>query len=107
MLSLFLPTKTDSPVLKSVAPNDGVLLRDCVIITWRGGGGGGGGGKVGGGGEKMTTRERGGGVGSKIQYIRAGGITFSFLFANWKSSGTDIRVQIFILNTTVFLSVMQ
>ena len=33
-----MPTKTDSLVLKSVAPNDGFLLRDCVIITWRGGG---------------------------------------------------------------------
>ena len=37
VLSLFLPTKTNSPVLKSVAPNDGFLLRDCVIITWGGG----------------------------------------------------------------------
>ena len=77
MLSLFLPTKTDSPVLKL----------------------------EGGIGENDNKRE--GGVGSKIQYIRAGGITFSFLFANWKSSGTDVRVQIFILNTTVFLSVKQ
>ena len=32
-----MPTKTDSLVLKSVAPNDGFLLRDCVIITWGGG----------------------------------------------------------------------
>ena len=55
MLSLFLPTKTDSPVLKSVAPNDGFLLRDCVIITW---GEGGGVGKFEGGiGENDNKRE--------------------------------------------------
>ena len=44
------------------------------------------------------TRRHGGGVGfrGKIQYIQ-GGITFSFLFANWKSSGGVIRVQISIL----------
>ena len=40
----------------------------------------------------MTTRERGGGC--KINTYRGGGITFSFLFANWKSSGRVIRVQI-------------
>ena len=40
----------------------------------------------------MTTRERGDGC--KISFIEGGGITFSFLFANWKSSGRVIRVQI-------------
>ena len=89
MLSLFLPTKTDSPVLKSVAPNDGVLLRDCVIITW----GGVGGGKFEGGiGENDNKRE--GRLQVKFNTYGGGGITFSFLFANWKSSGGHIRVQI-------------
>ena len=42
----------------------------------------------------MTTRERGGeGLDVKFNTYR-GGITFSFLFANWKSSGRVIRVQI-------------
>ena len=90
VLSLFLPTKTDSPVLKSVAPNDGFLLRNCVIITW--GGEGGGAGKFEGGiGENDNKRE------GRLQIkfnTYGGGITFSFLFANWKSSGRDIRVQI-------------
>ena len=87
MLSLFLPTKTDSPVLKSVAPKDGFLLRDCVIITW-----GGRVGKFEGGiGENDNKRE------GRLQVkfnTYGGGITFSFLFANWKSSGGDIIVQI-------------
>ena len=30
-------------------------------------------------------------------YRGGGGITFSFLFANWKSNGRVIRVQILIL----------
>ena len=41
----------------------------------------------------MTTkRERA--LEVKFSTYRGGGITFSFLFANWKSSGRDIRVQI-------------
>ena len=44
----------------------------------------------------MTTRE-GGGLDVKFNTYRGGGITFSFLFANWKSSGRVIRVQISIL----------
>ena len=39
----------------------------------------------------MTTRERG--AGCIILYIQ-GGITFSFLFANYKSSERVVRVQI-------------
>ena len=40
----------------------------------------------------MTTKKRG--VGCKIQYIQGGeSITFSFLFANWKSSERVIRVE--------------
>ena len=41
----------------------------------------------------MVTRERGGGVDVKFNTYR-GGITFSFLFANWKSMERVIRVQI-------------
>ena len=41
--------------------------------------------------EKITTRERG--CGCKVNTYK-GGITFSFLFANWKSSGRVNRVQI-------------
>ena len=52
----------------------------------------GGGWKIRGGGkEKITTRE--GGLDVKFNTYR-GGITFSFFFANWKSSGRVIRVQI-------------
>ena len=40
----------------------------------------------------MTTRERGGWM-QKFNTYREG-ITFSFLFANWKSSGRVVRVQI-------------
>ena len=40
----------------------------------------------------MTIRERG--LDTKFNTYRGGGITFSFLFANWKSSGRVIRVQI-------------
>ena len=40
----------------------------------------------------MTARERGG-LDVKLSTYR-GGITFSFVFANWKSSGRVIRVQI-------------
>ena len=40
----------------------------------------------------MTTRE-GGGVDVKFNTYK-GGITFSFLFADWKSSGRVIRVQV-------------
>ena len=73
-----MPTKTDSPFLKSVAPKDGLLLGDCAIITWRGGGGV---GKLEGGiGENDNNREGG----SKIYYIRGGGITFSFLLQTGK-----------------------
>ena len=39
----------------------------------------------------MTTRERG--LEVKFSTLR-GGFTFSFLFANWNSSGGVIRVQI-------------
>ena len=39
----------------------------------------------------MTTRERG--LDVKFNTYR-GGITFSFLFANWKSSGRVVRVPI-------------
>ena len=64
------------------------IIRDCAIITWRGGGSG----KLEGGiGENDNKRERG--VDVKFNTYR-GGITFSFLFANWKSSGRVIRVQI-------------
>ena len=43
----------------------------------------------------MTTRERerGGGLDVKFNTFR-GGITFSFLFGKWKSSGRVITVQI-------------
>ena len=51
-------------------------------------------GKLKGGHKRKWQRERGGGgVGCKIWYIQ-GGITFSFLFANWKSSGRVIIVHI-------------
>ena len=40
----------------------------------------------------MITRERGG-LDVKFNTY-GGGITFSFLFANWKSSGKVIRVKI-------------
>ena len=40
----------------------------------------------------MTTREK---AGLEVKFnTYMGGITFSFLFANWKSSGRVIRVQI-------------
>ena len=65
--------------------------RDCAIITWRGG-------KLEGGiGENDNKRE--GGLDLKFNTYR-GGITFSFLFANWKSSGRVIGVQI-IRNTNI------
>ena len=69
-----MPTKTDSPFLKSVAPKDGLLLGDCAIITWRGGGGV---GKLEGGiGENDNNREGG----SKIQKHTGGALLFhSFL----------------------------
>ena len=42
----------------------------------------------------MTTRE-GGGLDVKFNTYKGGGrITFSLLFANWKTSGRVIRVQI-------------
>ena len=44
----------------------------------------------------MTSREKGG-LDVKFNTYGGGGITFSFLFANWKSSGRVIRVQISIL----------
>ena len=40
----------------------------------------------------MTTREKAG-LDVKFNTYR-GGITFSFLFANWKSSGRVVRVPI-------------
>ena len=43
----------------------------------------------------MTPREKGG-LDVKFNTY-GGGTTFSFLFANWKSSGKVIRVQISIL----------
>ena len=42
----------------------------------------------------MTIRERGLDTKFNTYRGRGGGITFSFLFANWKSSGRVIRVQI-------------
>ena len=44
----------------------------------------------------MTRRQRGGGgAGLEVKFnIYRWGITFSFLFANWKSSGGAIKVQI-------------
>ena len=64
------------------------IIRDCAIITWKGGRGW----KIRGGiGENDNKRERG--VGCKIEYIQ-GGITFSFLITNWKSSGRVIGVEI-------------
>ena len=44
----------------------------------------------------MTPREKGG-LDVKFNTYGGGGTTFSFLFANWKSSGRVIRVQISIL----------
>ena len=41
----------------------------------------------------MTRRRGGGGLEVKFNICRWG-ITFSFLFANWKSSGGAIKVQI-------------
>ena len=65
------------------------IIRDCAIITWKGGRAG---GKLEGGiGENDNKRERG--VGCKIENIQ-GGITFSFLITNWKSSGRVIGVEI-------------
>ena len=40
----------------------------------------------------MATRVRG--VGCKFNAYRLWGITFSFVFANWKTSGRVIRVHI-------------
>ena len=70
MLSLFLPTKTDSLVLISVTPKNGFLRRDCVIIiTWRGGAGV---GKLEGGiGENDNKRE--GGRGLEVKFNTYGG----------------------------------
>ena len=60
-----------------------IAISECAIITWRGGGGI---------GENDNKRE--GAMEVKFNTYRGGGITFSFLFANWKSSGRVIRVQI-------------
>ena len=65
-------------------------LRDCAIITWKGGGGGLE-NERGGIGENDNKREEGLDVKFNT-YV--GGITFSFLFANWKRSGRVIGVQI-------------
>ena len=66
-----------------------IPIRDCAIITW---------GRVGkleagciGENDKKTE----GGAGLEVKFnIYRWGITFSFLFANWKSSGGAIKVQI-------------
>ena len=49
------------------------------------------------GGIGESDNKREGGAACKISYIHGGGITFAFLFANWKSSGRVIRVQMQIL----------
>ena len=81
-----MPSWADTQI--SINDNDvEKLLRDCAIIPW----GGGGVGKLEGGiGENDNKR---GGVDVKFNAYR-GGITFSFLFGNFKSSGRVIRVQI-------------
>ena len=64
--------------------------RDCAIITW----GEGGGEKIRGGSIGENDNKRmGGGLDVKFNSY-GGGITFSFLLANWKSSGGVVRVQI-------------
>ena len=66
-----------------------LLIRDCAIITWRWGGGV---GKLEGGiGESDNKRK--GGLNVRFNTYSTG-ITFSSLFANWKSSGRVITVQI-------------
>ena len=66
-----------------------LAIRDCAIITW---GGGGQFGKLEGGIEENDNKREGA---LEVKFnTYGGGITFSFLFANWKSSGRDIRVQI-------------
>ena len=55
-------------------------------------GGRGGGGKLKGGHRRKWQQGRGG-LDVKFNTYR-GGITISFFFANWKSSGRVIRVQI-------------
>ena len=61
-----------------------LAISECAIITWRGGGGIG-----------ENDKKREGALEVKFNtYSGGGGITFSFLFANWRSSGRDIRVQI-------------
>ena len=62
-------------------------------MTWRGGGGGGG-WEIRGAGIGENDNETEGELQVKFNTYSRGGITFSFLFANWKSSGGVIRVQI-------------
>jgi len=66
-----------------------ILIRDCAIITWRRGGW-----KIRGGGHREKLQQEIGGLDVKFNAYRRGGITFSFLFANWKSSGRVVGVQI-------------